>query len=385
MCYKYRLLTTADEFNRLEDIWNKLLLQSPSDNYFLRWEWLWNWWHVFAEKDDKLAIIVLEKNNEVTGIGPFYIRRRLLGNLFPVKRLMFLGTQDKGDGDVGSDYMNIIYKNGEADSTIKHILEAIVKKDLCDEIYLSKMDTSSEVFNAVKEEAAKFNLRIKVYNTFISPYINLPMHWDDYLSTLSSSMRYKIRREAKRVKSDNNLSFKRVERPDEFENYFKELIRLHQMRWQSKGIDGVFSSSKFTSFHKRVAPVMLKNGHLEFVCLTEKNINRAIIYNVVYNNKIYFYQSGIDAPDSNTAFGYLLHCYCIEEAIKKGMKEYDFLPSGRTDDYKARFTKTYRMVSDIYMARHFIVKVHEKVKDSLRPFIAGFNKTRCHEFRSTAN
>jgi CelD/BcsL family acetyltransferase involved in cellulose biosynthesis len=62
----------------------------------------------------------------------------------------------------------------------------------------------------------------------------------------------------------------------------------------------------------------------------------------------------------------VLHSYCIEEAIKRGIEEYDFLPKGRSDDYKGRFAKDYRVLSDLYMARTWFVKKFVKARESAR-------------------
>jgi CelD/BcsL family acetyltransferase involved in cellulose biosynthesis len=113
-------------------------------------------------------------------------------------------------------------------------------------------------------------------------------------------------------------------------------------------------------------PLLLENGHLELVILSENGSTRAVLYNIAYNDKIYFYQSGIDTFDGKAAYGYVLHSYCIEEAIKRGLREYDFLPKGRSDDYKLRFAKDRRLVSDLYIARSWPAKQFTKVRESAR-------------------
>lgn len=361
-----RQIKSNEEFTQLEQIWNNLLLQSPVNNYFMSWYWLWNWWQVFAEKGDELAILLLERKGEVVGIAPFYIRKKLLGGIFPVRRMMFLGTQEDGEGDVCSDYMDAIYKDGDEKELISYIFNTVVGQNICDEIYLSKMDTSSKTF-ALFQEAAK-NLRFLniIHNEFISPYIKLPATWENYLNSLTSSMRYKIRNERRKLKGQQTIVFKKAENHSELKEGFEELVRLHQKRWESRGIAGAFSSNKFTMFHNRIMPLMMKRGQLQLTSLLADNKYVGVAYNIMYNKKIYFYQSGIDIHNSKSAFGYVLHSYCIEEAIKNGLAEYDFLPKGGMDDYKDRFSTHFRKVSDIYIACNGIVKHFVKAKESAR-------------------
>ena len=158
----------------------------------------------------------------------------------------------------------------------------------------------------------------------------------------------------------------KVEHVEDLRRGFEELTKLHKKRWESRGMEGAFSHEQFVQFHKMIMPLMLQKGHLELVLLSENSNSKAVLYNIAYKNKIYFYQSGIDTTDKKAAFGYVLHSYCIEEAIKRGIEEYDFLPKGQSDDYKGRFAKDYRVLSDLYMARTWFVKQFVKARESAR-------------------
>lgn len=365
MC-RIRQISSTNEFAKLEEKWNNLLSQSPANNYFISWDWLWNWWQVFAKKEDELVILLIEKEDQIIGIAPFYIRKVFIGGIYPVRRMMFLGTQEDGDGDVCSDYMDVIYKDGEEEGVIRCIFNTVVEKNICDEIYLSKMDASSKTF-AIFQEAAKKNRFLNIIsNEFISPYIKLPAAWEDYLNSLTSSMRYKIRKELRKLQGQHAIVFKKAENQGDLKEGFEGLIRLHQKRWESRGMAGAFSNNKFTMFHNRIMPEMMKKGQLQLISLLADNKHVGVIYNIMYNNKVYFYQSGIDIHDGKSAFGYVLHSYCIEGAIKKGIDEYDFLPKGSMDDYKDRFSTEFRKVSDIYMACNRVVKHFVKAKESAR-------------------
>ena len=51
-----------------------------------------------------------------------------------------------------------------------------------------------------------------------------------------------------------------------------------------------------------------------------------------------------------------MHANCIEDAIRNGMSEYDFLPKSGTDNYKDHFANQTRTLSDIYIARQTALK-----------------------------
>ena len=366
MTYKTRIVRTTDEFTALEGRWGDLLSRSPANNYFLSWEWLWNWWHVFARPDDRLTILLIEKGDDLIGVAPFFVRKRLLGGIYPVRRMMFLGTQEEGGVDVGSDYMDLICREGEEKRAVAVFFKIIAEQDICDELYLSKIDTATESFALFQEAARKLKYLTLIAETSVSPYIELPSTWDEYLNSLAPSMRYKIRNGRRRLQKSGGAVVHKVKNAVELARGFEELARLHKKRWESRGMAGAFAHEQFVRFHKRIMPSMLQQGRLGLYVLTEDNDSKAVIYNIVYKNKVYFYQSGVDTADRKSAFGYVLHSHCIEEAIEQGMAEYDFLPKGARDDYKDRFSTQRRTVSDIYVASQWGVKHFVRAKELAR-------------------
>lgn len=366
--YQTTIIDSKNGFDELKPEWNDLLASSPVNNIFLRWEWLRTWWDVYAENRDRLAIITVKLEGRLVGIAPFYIRRQLIAGVYPIKTLMFLGTQDKGKGDVCSDYMDVIY-NGDGKGIVESVFKTIIDRRLCDSIFFVRMDKSSPLYPVYEEMADKFSLRKKFTVEFNSPYIPLPESFDDYLNSLSSSMRQKLKKERRNLEAAYpGVKFRMTKTSEALDQDYNELIRLHQMRWESKNEGGVFSDKRFTEFHKRVLPMLLKEGHLHLIFLSHSEKNLAVLYNFVYNDKSYFYQSGVDTEAGDVVFGYLLHDHCIEWAINNGLTEYDFLPDGAKGSYKERFTKASRKVADVYMACSAVSKCRLNIIETGRSF-----------------
>ena len=106
---------------------------------------------------------------------------------------------------------------------------------------------------------------------------------------------------------------------------------------------------------------------LWFLSVGNKNIGA--LYNIRYNNKIYFYQGGLDTSfDEGLAPGYLLHSHCIENAIRQGSAEYHFLLMGNLDAYKKQWAKNCRKMCDIYIARPGMLKVLMAMKNKARNY-----------------
>jgi len=358
MKFTVEIIRKLDDFLALESIWNELLAQSPTNTYFMRWEWLSNWWEIYSRVDDELYIITIKDHNTIVCIAPFYTRKRYIAKHYPSKLLMFLGTQYHGKGDVCSDFMDLIYIKGHKnEQTLSDIIfEKINNQHVCDEIYLSKIDMSSITMQALIKRADTHGVFKIIREKHVSPYIELPGTWDDYMGGISASMRYKIRREQRKLEHNYNVGFRKSETIDELHDDYLELIRMHTEWWKSRNINGAFSDAMFRKFHKRLMPLMLENGHLDLHVMHEGDKNLAILYLIKYDKKVYFYQSGIEINDKKSAFGYIMHSYCIDDAIKAGFTEYDFLPDINTNGYKQKYTKRYIDIADVYLCSNKIIK-----------------------------
>jgi CelD/BcsL family acetyltransferase involved in cellulose biosynthesis len=363
--YRAKVVTATKEFADLENLWNGLLCLSQTHNYFLRWEWAWNWWQVYAKDTDKLNIIVIEKGAETVAIAPLYIRKKFVGGIIPIRQVMLIGTQSNSDGDVCSPYMSVICKAGEEDPTVEFIFKNLADNKLWDEIYLPRIDTSTTIFAAIQNKSFEAGFSAKILNQYESPYIQLPATWDDYLVGLSGSMRWKIRRQRKKLE-DVAATFLKVKKQEELDSRFAELIALHQRSWETRGYGGAFSDERFVRFHHGMMREMIDKGNLELVLLYVGNEPKAALYNIIYDGTTSCYQSGTDRSGKNIAFGYLLHSYCIEDAIKGGRKMYDFLPEGYMDDYKRHFANRTRTICDLCLVGSTFGKVLKEVEDRAR-------------------
>ncbi len=356
-------INTLEGFCSLHEKWNVLLAESPTNSFFLRWEWLYNWWKVYKEDEHNLCVLLVFKGDELIGIAPFYIIKKNWKNMFAIRRLMFLGTKE---GSVISEYMDIIYKTGEEEAVVREITKFIVQQDLCDDIFFNLIDASSKTIPLLEQTAHDMKFLYIVNNKVESPYINLQSSYDDFLKGLTASMRHKIRDNERNLRKYSDIIFRKTSNILEFDKDFEELIRLHQIRWESRKFPGSFTGGRFKNFQKMVMPDMLKNGHLELRFLSVSGRNIAALYDVHYNNNIYFYQGGLDVSfDKNLAPGFLLHNYCIEEAIKAGLREYDFLLMGNLDSYKKHWAKDSKYMCGIYMARPGIVKHGVQFKNKM--------------------
>lgn len=334
-----RIITDLKQFESLSATWNSLLSKCQDDNsVFFTYEWLWTWWRHFGD-GKKLNILLIEKEGQVIGIVPL---------------------------------MKVEYKIGP----IKfHILEKISLTS-CNYVWLTRPENRQEVITAVlaylKEELSKNKLALRLilvpedskfldllrtHTSLVSeefviqerittaaPYITLPTTWDEYFSSLSQRRRQKLRA----LEKSHNVEFKQFD-ADSLEEGLNKFIDLHQRRWQSANIRGVFSTPKMKEFYRDIASQFLKRNWLHFSCLEVDNEMVSGEYGCVYNRKFYAVTRARDTRYPKYSVGHLHEIYLIKYAINNHLKEFDFLQG--EEPYKFYWTKSTRKYAEVIVIK----------------------------------
>ncbi len=331
---RVELIDDPKRFDDIREDWNKLLESSPNDSLTVTWEWLSIWWQAFGAARH-LRIIAIWDGNTLVGSVPLLARptaHRYFGTL-PFRRIEFLASGEPPGDEVCSDYLNWIAAAGREAQIVDLALD-FLNRDLAGEwheILLPDVRGDSPTLKVMEAACRKRGLLLETLSRESSPYINLPSSWDQYLASVSSSFRYKLRR-GRRDFEQLGGKYRVAETQSDIDELFPMLIRLHTARWNARGLPGAFVSKPRNRFHELILPLALKNGWLRLGVLTLPEGPIGAIYSFRYRGRVYFYQSGI-APQESSHLrpGTLLHSYEIESAIGAGYNEYDFLKQGGPD------------------------------------------------------
>src|SRR5688500_6236427 len=100
---KQRVVTDPAAWLSLREAWESLFAASPTAAPPLRWEWLWEWWRIYARAygagDHPLRIITVWRGDRLIGALPLCLTYRS-GLRFGVRRLGFLSTGEKEEDAV---------------------------------------------------------------------------------------------------------------------------------------------------------------------------------------------------------------------------------------------------------------------------------------------
>ncbi len=111
------------------------------------------------------------------------------------------------------------------------------------------------------------------------------------------------------------------------------MIRLHSLRWESRGEAGVLADPRVRDFHTRSLPRLAAARLARLYALQIGDAVAAVYYGFLHNDHAYGYLTGIDPEFEHESPGTLLLAHAMEEAIREGAREFHFLRGGEAYKY----------------------------------------------------
>jgi CelD/BcsL family acetyltransferase involved in cellulose biosynthesis len=313
---------------RLE--WQALLGRSASNQPTLSPLWLQTWWRVFGPLQGRALRVALVRDGErVVGLVPLQARRHRYGGWIPFRRLELLGSGEDEADEICSDYLGIIVEPGREAAVAEAVAAALVEGRLgqWDELVLPRMDGETTLPGLLVQALGQRGIDGRLDPAGSARYLPLPPTWDALLRSLPSSSRYMIKRSLRDFESWAGARAEvRQARTHGLDEGMRVLRELHGVRWQAEGQPSLFDSAPFRNFHESVMPELLAAGALDLRWLVVDGAPLAALYNIVWDNKVHFYQGGraLEIPKGLRP-GVVLHLDAIRSAIAEGRREYDFL------------------------------------------------------------
>jgi len=334
-------ISQESAFKDLKTTWNSLLKQSDADTPFLTWEWLYLWWKHFGDNSE-LMILVVREDDKPVALAPLMSRVRPFGFL-NIKEILFLGSFG-----VGSDYLDFIITRGRESSSVEQIFRYLTgNQQKWDAINLTNIPETSKSIEQFTKTSKNRGYPSIVAASVVCPSILLPSTWEEYVSTLSKSMRTTIKHKSKKLNKSATVEYEVTGESSDLDEAMNDLFVLNRLRMKTKNLQGAFSNGKFTKFHQDIMPVFFQNDILHLSFLKANNMRIAALYNFIYNDTCFYYQSGFDPVWAKFSPGTVLFSMSIQDAIENGMLEYDFLQGDEL--YKSSWTNTKRQCVSIFV------------------------------------
>ena len=331
---RIRVITESEEFESLAGVWNSLLQRSKDDNsIYLTHEWLSTWWKHFGE-GKKLNILLVEQDHQVIGVVPLMKSEYRIG----LVKCCLLETI----GSVNCNFVGVIppEHREQAVTALLAYLEAELGHNGV-VLRLTLVPEDSKFIEMLRRHGAQFSKSLVIQETVMSlaPYISLPTTWDEYYRSLGRRRRKVLRMAMRSLERAHSVGFQ-VCTAQTPEDWLGKFFDLHQRRWQSVNVSGIFRDAGTREFYRDLANRFLEKNWLHFTCLTADDEMVSAEYSFVYNRKYYSATAARDIRYSKYSVGHLHYVFLIKAAIENGLQEFDFLKGD--EPYKFYWTTSAR-------------------------------------------
>ena len=358
---------SIDSFAALRGLaqpWSELLSRSSNDEPTASPEWLLTWWELYGDEGGRrLKSCAVRDGQRLVGLLPLLSRVFWYRPGIPFRRLELLGSGEDESHEILSEYIGLVAERGAEAQVADCAAEALASGALgpFDEIVLARMNGESPATSALLNALAIRGLTPIPMDESPAYYVRLPSTWDEYLASLSSSRRYRVKRAIRDFEawSGGDHRMVRADTAADVARGLRILADLHEERWRASGHAGVFESDRFLQFHERIMPILLQRESLDLRILEVRGEPIAAVYNIIWDGRVHFYQSGrkMDVP-KKVRPGVMLHSLAIQAAIEAGHREYDFLAGSAR--YKEELSTDTRPLSTIRATRPALLREHAR-------------------------
>jgi len=308
-------LTVRDEpFDRVCTEWQGLVDEAHMPVPFVTPAWQRVWLSHF-QNGRRVQILTARDGERLIGIAP----------------LLVDGESAELVGHYSiCDYMDVLVTPGFEQEFFPPVLEQLAS-DGVKSIDLRGLHESSPALSGFSDAAPAFGFTVEREDEALSPRVELPQSWEDFLGALSKKDRHELRRKLRRLDGAGGAVELRV--VTEGEEASRQIDRLfHLMRISSHHKEEFLQRPGMEAFFREMVTVMAAENMLRFYLLTFDEEAVAAVLNFDLGGQLYMYNSGYDPQYSHYAVGLMSKALLLRNAIDVGRTCVDFLRGD--EDYK---------------------------------------------------
>lgn len=314
-----------------EQEWESILSKCSMNTIFMTPEWQYTWWKRFASDSDVIMHIARSEGS-VTGVVPLLLKEKVV---------TFIGNSDV------FDYMDFPVVQGVEKIFFQALLERLQTVEW-DHIALESIPENSPTLALLPDLARKSGYAVSVSESDVTPFLELPSDWDEYLLGLRKKDRHELRRKLRKLETQEE--FRQYEVDLLPENIQSEMDEFFTLMSKSASQKEEFLTVENKGFFVDIATKLSGKGQfrLFFMEIGSKKVASCICFD--YNNDIFLYNSGYDPELSSFSVGLLNKALTIKTAVSESRSEYNFLRG--TERYKYHLGAEDRKVFDMIIRRN---------------------------------
>jgi CelD/BcsL family acetyltransferase involved in cellulose biosynthesis len=262
------------------------------------WKWLGN---------GRLCALMLWDNARLVGLAPLFVTARF-------GRLRWLGTGN-------TDYLDLLADEGReadlAELVASHLVSQQRRWAFAD---FQQLPPGSSIAGA--DWGPSFRMRRTVQE--VCPALDLPSTVEEWRAALPPKLRSNLGYYRRRLEREGDARFITADETN-LTQLLDRLFELHRARWRTRKLPGVFSRPAVQNFHREVATGFHRRGWLRLYGLVYRDEIAAVLYCFLARGRAFYYAGGFDPALSRLSPGTVLTGYAMEDSIRSGAREWDFL------------------------------------------------------------
>jgi CelD/BcsL family acetyltransferase involved in cellulose biosynthesis len=312
----------------LEQEW--CALQARADcSYFQSWGWIGVWLEQIAAEFDPLIVRVWY-GSSLVGLGIFVhriIRRRLFIN----SNALFLNEYPFDGRNMSIEYNGLLAEHDHRERVYAEVIDHLFRTNKgLDEVFFGGVDASTVVHQGLAQSGFRpehITLQLlEESSTWAVDLGSIGTGMDAYLETLSRNRRAQIRRSIRLYEAYGPLRLEEAKDLVMAREFFSGLKKLHTLRWQKEGKQGVFANPVWGNLHRALIKSRFPEGEIQLLRVRNDNAVIGYLYNLVWRKKVYVLQTGFESQrEKGLMPGYVVHAMAIEHNRKLGIVMYDLM------------------------------------------------------------
>jgi CelD/BcsL family acetyltransferase involved in cellulose biosynthesis len=302
-------VTGSGNLESLRPDWSALWERSPGATPFQSPEWLLPWWrHLGGEG---LWTLTLRREGRLVGLAPLFLHTDPESG---VRQATLLGNGV-------SDHLDLLALPELADEAAAAVLAHLAeRRDAWDRCDLRDLPASSPLLHAPLPDG----LGEEVTEEEPCPSLPLPDAVEHLDRTVPPRLMEKLRYSRRRAEREGGAHFEAADGP-EVDDAFDALLALHRARWAARGEAGVLADPRVERFHREAAHGFAERGWLRLYTMRVGGRLAAAHYGFLAKGRAYYYLGGFDPALDRLSPGHLVVLHALEEAVREGAREFDFL------------------------------------------------------------
>lgn len=357
------------DLERLEALWRDLEGRA-SPTVFLSWQWLGHWLAVY---EPQAQVLEVTEGDRVVGLGIVVQTEERRHGVLRSNCLRLHQTGHRQQDQIWIEYNGFLAEQGMEASVAAACLQHLCN-DMpeWDEFIVGAIDAEeARHYAELTGLFAHLRWEAPCYGVDLDALRRSGQH---YLDTLTRNTRYQINRSHRLYEAWGAVELVRPDSAEEAVAIFDSIGPLHLNRWGAGPDQSGYANPDFVRFHRSLIQDQWASGGVDLVSVKAGDDMIASFYNLLYDQKVYFYLGGMKTePDNRYKPGLLGHSLCIEDYRHHGFHYYDFM--GGDERYKTQLGSLHKQLVQVSLQRdRFKLKLEDvmrKARNRLLPEAGG--------------